>query len=217
VNYGFGYFGHGYEGGYWRDRTFYYNRSVNNVNITNVHIYNKTVVNNTYVNRVSYNGGRGGINARQNGLKSRRCTSGILNLRMQMQHERAASGNQISGVGESWAVAVAATSGLRIQSRRASTRRWSSKPTENRSFEIGAERIGPWKTAALKTATSRGAEFGRGVQRKRPRPENRVRTMLPGNVDRFGNGGQHRALGGKKMVIHENAPREIKEARPGGT
>jgi hypothetical protein len=63
VTYGFGYFGSGYEGGYWRDRHFYYNRTVNNVNITTVHIYNKTVINNVTVNRISYNGGRGGIKA----------------------------------------------------------------------------------------------------------------------------------------------------------
>ncbi|HET9330942.1 MAG TPA: hypothetical protein VFO23_10480, partial [Steroidobacteraceae bacterium] len=65
INYGFGYTGRGYEGGYWRDRNFYYNRSVNNVtnvNITNV--YNKTViVNNTTVNRVSFNGGQEGVRA----------------------------------------------------------------------------------------------------------------------------------------------------------
>ena len=63
INYGFGYFGTGYEGGYWRDRHFFYNRSVNNVTITNVHIYNRTV-NNVTVNRIAYNGGHGGINAR---------------------------------------------------------------------------------------------------------------------------------------------------------
>jgi hypothetical protein len=65
VNYGYGYPGHGYEGGYWRDRQFYYNRSVNNVSdvhITNV--YNRTVVNNVTVNRVSYAGGPGGVSAR---------------------------------------------------------------------------------------------------------------------------------------------------------
>jgi hypothetical protein len=65
VNYGFGYPGHGYEGGYWRDRDFYYNRTVNNiadVHVTNV--YSKTVVNNVTVNRVSYVGGTGGIVAR---------------------------------------------------------------------------------------------------------------------------------------------------------
>lgn len=64
VNYGFGYVGNGYEGGYWNHGVFAYNRSVNNVNITNVHnVYNKTVIVNNY-NRVSYNGGTGGVQAR---------------------------------------------------------------------------------------------------------------------------------------------------------
>jgi WXXGXW repeat (2 copies) len=65
VNYGYGYGGMGYEGGYWRGRDFYYNRSVSNIN--NIHVtnvYNKTVINNVTVNRVSFNGGNGGINAR---------------------------------------------------------------------------------------------------------------------------------------------------------
>ena len=65
VNYGFGYFGHGYEGGYWNHNHFYYNRSVNNVNVTNIHnTYNRSVSYNRDSSRVSYNGGRGGINAR---------------------------------------------------------------------------------------------------------------------------------------------------------
>src|SRR5581483_8686957 len=58
INYGYGYNGHGYEGGYWNHGALYYNRSVNNIstttNVTNV--YNKTVINNTTTN-VSYNGG----------------------------------------------------------------------------------------------------------------------------------------------------------------
>jgi len=66
INYGFGYTGVGYGGGYWRDRTFVYNRSVTNVNVTVVHnTYNQTVVNNNVsVNRISYNGGAGGIATR---------------------------------------------------------------------------------------------------------------------------------------------------------
>jgi len=65
VNYGFGYTGVGYAGGYWRGRNFFYNRSVNNVNVTNItNVYNRTVVNNVNVTRVSYNGGPGGMNAR---------------------------------------------------------------------------------------------------------------------------------------------------------
>jgi WXXGXW repeat (2 copies) len=64
INYGFGYVGRGYEGGYWNRDVFSYNRAVNNVNVNVIHnVYNHTVVNNT-MNRISYNGGRGGINAR---------------------------------------------------------------------------------------------------------------------------------------------------------
>jgi len=65
VNYGFGYTGVGYAGGYWRGRNFFYNRSVSNINVTNItNVYNRTVVNNVNVTRVSYNGGPGGVNAR---------------------------------------------------------------------------------------------------------------------------------------------------------
>jgi len=60
INYGFGYTGVGFQGGYWRGREFFYNRAVTNVNIVNVHnVYHTTVINN--VTRVSYNGGAGGI------------------------------------------------------------------------------------------------------------------------------------------------------------
>jgi hypothetical protein len=65
VNYGFGYGGVGFEGGYWNHGVFAYNRSVTNVNVTVIHnTYNKTVVvNNTTVDRTSFNGGTGGIQA----------------------------------------------------------------------------------------------------------------------------------------------------------
>ena len=62
VNYGFGYFGRGYEGGYWDHGGFHYNRACNHIGndirITNV--YNRSV-NFVTVNHASYNGGRGGI------------------------------------------------------------------------------------------------------------------------------------------------------------
>jgi hypothetical protein len=64
VNYGFGYTGTGYEGGYWRNDRFFYNSAVNNisnnVNITNV--YSRTVVMNA-ASRASFNG-PGGVTAR---------------------------------------------------------------------------------------------------------------------------------------------------------
>jgi hypothetical protein len=65
VNYGFGYGGAGYEGGYWNNGVFAYNRTVNNfggVAITNV--YNKTVIVNNNVSRTSFNGGAGGTTVR---------------------------------------------------------------------------------------------------------------------------------------------------------
>ena len=64
VNYGFGYAGLGYEGGYWRDGRFFYNRTVNNFGgVSIVNVYNKTViVNNTA--RTSFNGGPNGIQVR---------------------------------------------------------------------------------------------------------------------------------------------------------
>ena len=61
VNYGYGYGGVGYQGGYWDHGRFSYNRSVNNVyNVRNVQVYNSRV---TYNNttRVSYSGGVGGV------------------------------------------------------------------------------------------------------------------------------------------------------------
>src|SRR5580704_12334418 len=91
VNYGYGFTGNGYEGGYWRNQQFYYNRSVNNIHITNVNVYNKTVVNNVTVNRVSYNGGNGGINARptanqEAAMRGRHVEA----TNLQVQHEQAA-------------------------------------------------------------------------------------------------------------------------------
>ena len=68
IDYGFGYIGIGYFGGYWSGNHFYYNTAVNRVN-PDVHtIYQRPVVyNNVHYgvqprNRVSYNGGHGGIN-----------------------------------------------------------------------------------------------------------------------------------------------------------
>jgi hypothetical protein len=46
VNYGFGYGGVGYEGGYWQNGAFSYNTSVNNIDVSTFHnTYEKTVSN----------------------------------------------------------------------------------------------------------------------------------------------------------------------------
>jgi hypothetical protein len=64
INYGFGYVGVGYEGGYWRGGAFVYNTEVNRVNTTIIHNTYRRSVEARSNTRVSYNGGRGGIDAR---------------------------------------------------------------------------------------------------------------------------------------------------------
>jgi hypothetical protein len=63
IDYGYGYFGHGYEGGRWDHGHFFYNTAVNHVDPHVIHnVYNTRV--NENASHVSYNGGNGGINER---------------------------------------------------------------------------------------------------------------------------------------------------------
>jgi hypothetical protein len=70
IDYGFGYIGIGYFGGYWNGNHFYYNRAVTHVGGGIRNVYNRPVEYNNVRygaqprNRVSYNGGRGGLNVR---------------------------------------------------------------------------------------------------------------------------------------------------------
>ncbi|MGH8427011.1 MAG: YXWGXW repeat-containing protein [Gammaproteobacteria bacterium] len=60
INYGYGYPGRGYYGGYWHQNHFYYNRILVNVNVRNVYVYSQPVPRQYRGPRVSYNGGKGG-------------------------------------------------------------------------------------------------------------------------------------------------------------
>ena len=63
INYGYGYFGRGYEGGRWENGHFFYNSAVNRVDRNSIHnVYEARVSENN--NRVSFNGGSGGISVR---------------------------------------------------------------------------------------------------------------------------------------------------------
>ena len=65
INYGFGYLGFGYEGGYWNAGRFFYNRAYNHIDarvVHNVYNYHANVrVNN--LTRQSYRGGPNGVQA----------------------------------------------------------------------------------------------------------------------------------------------------------
>ena len=95
VNYGFGYAGLGFVGGFWQGGVFSYNRAVTNVNVNVVHnTYTKTVVNNVTVNNVSYNGGSGGVTAQPNAQEQAAAHEAhVAPTQEQMRHEHAASTN----------------------------------------------------------------------------------------------------------------------------
>jgi hypothetical protein len=94
INYGFGYFGDGFEGGRWDHDRFFYNRAVSNVNITEIHNVYNTTVNVREVTHVSYNGGEGGINARPTGEQERASHERhIPPVSAQNQHAQSARGN----------------------------------------------------------------------------------------------------------------------------
>jgi hypothetical protein len=96
INYGFGYMGVGFAGGYWRGHDFLYNTAVvrvNNVHIRNVYVDRTIVERNTIVNerRVSFNGGHDGIRY-QPRPEERRAMSErhMAETSMQMHHIEAA-------------------------------------------------------------------------------------------------------------------------------
>jgi hypothetical protein len=94
INYGFGYFGVGFQGGRWDNGHFFYNRAVSNVNITNIHnVYNTTIVDNN-VSHVSFNGGNGGIIARATPQEEAAARDRhIPPVAVQTQHAQAARAN----------------------------------------------------------------------------------------------------------------------------
>jgi hypothetical protein len=94
VNYGFGYGGIGFAGGFWNHGVFNYNRSVTNVGGAKLVTYNKTVIITHNAGHASFNGGPGGIAARptpQEEAAGREPHSPATGL--QAQHENAAAGN----------------------------------------------------------------------------------------------------------------------------
>lgn len=92
IDYGFGYFGHGYQGGRWNSGHFDYNLAMNRIDPATVHnTYNVPVV--ETVNHVSYQGGKGGVSAAP--LEDELAVASARGIRIppstaQVQHEWAA-------------------------------------------------------------------------------------------------------------------------------
>ncbi|MGA9903223.1 MAG: YXWGXW repeat-containing protein, partial [Terriglobales bacterium] len=177
VNYGYGYGGQGYEGGYWRNNEFSYNRSVNNVNVTEIHnTYEKTVINERAGNTVSYNGGSGGITARPTAAEEtashERHTSATS---AQTGHQQAASKNHellesvnhgkppiaaTSKPGELTGKGVIAANGAAAENKASENKAAATSSNENKAAEnkAAATRSNENKAAENKAATTRSNE-----------------------------------------------------------
>ena len=94
IDYGFGYFGHGYDGGRWENGHFFYNTAVNRVDANTFHnVYNTRVEESN--NHVGYNGGSGGISARASSQEETAARGRQVGpVEAQTQHEWSAHNNQ---------------------------------------------------------------------------------------------------------------------------
>jgi WXXGXW repeat (2 copies) len=90
IDYGFGYTGVGYQGGYWQNNQFFYNTAVNNLAGAQVaNTYARAVP--AAASHVSFNGGSGGITARPTGAQIAERTHATPPTAEQTQHQQMAS------------------------------------------------------------------------------------------------------------------------------
>jgi len=95
VNYGYGYHGVGYQGGYWHGDHFYYNRAVNNFGGYHVsNVYSRPIAN-VPASHVSFNGGAGGIVAHASPAELRAVhEQHVAFTGAQREHENVARGDE---------------------------------------------------------------------------------------------------------------------------
>ncbi len=165
IDYGFGYFGHGFYGGRWDRDRFYYNTAVVRVNETVIHnVYvDRTVIRNVNIvnnNHVSYNGGQGGINARPT-PEEERASQGRHFPPAQAQLERrqmARSNPEMRASANQGRPAIAAT----------------ARPTEFKGSGVVPARAAgaPYHPPANRGSGRPGNEPGAGGETARPAPPN---------------------------------------------
>src|ERR1700723_1562780 len=171
VNYGYGYGGSGYQGGYWRDNHFSYNRSVNNFGGRNFSNHYSKRVGVSTSSHGSFNGGRRGISARPTAAQETFArASHTPATAMQTSQQRAAGGNHemlasvnhgrpavaaTSKPGEFSGRGVVAARGAPAANRASETKATENKAAENRATE---NRTAETKATANKAAESKATE-----------------------------------------------------------
>jgi len=201
INYGFGYTGYGYHGGYWNHNHFYYNRYVNRIAGRRFrHVYRRRVDNHFRGRRVSYNGGRGGINARP--------------TRRQLAAER---GRRFGPVG------------AQLRQRRFARRDPAQRARRNhgRPGVAATRRPGAFRGRDVVRATRAGAPYrepsrrtrGREFQRRAPDRANNHRGFRSSGSSRNAQPNRRRETrapvqrGPERHVNRNNSPRNYQRAR----
>jgi hypothetical protein len=213
VNYGFGYTGVGYQGGYWHGGAFFYNRSVANFgNVNIVNVYNAPVqVHET--TRVSFNGGQGGLRA-QPSVDERRAMSEhhIAPTGMQMQQmQRARSMPELHAKQNGGRPQVLTTARAGDFSHPGPGAGLHNHP-QNQDHGAGPQlHQGPPSQSAGAGPAMRGPEHredGAGpAMRGGPPPQSREQTQPRDQVQ------PHDQVQQREAVQHEQAPRP-QEGRP---
>ncbi len=157
INYGFGYTGYGYWGGYWRGRAFYYNRAVTNINARRITTVYDRRVTRYNARRTGYNGGPGGIRLRPTAAqlaaeRQRRFAP----IAIQRQHElKARSNPRLRAAVNHGRPAIAATS-----------------------------RPGVFTGRGVVRASRAGAQYRAAPRTRAVRPNTRARTPNTGRYER---------------------------------
>jgi chemotaxis protein histidine kinase CheA len=186
INYGFGYTGRGFYGGYWQGGSFNYNRAVMNVNTRYVrNVYDRHVTNYTS-GRTSYNGGPRGLSVRptaseQVALRQRKMQA----VPAQVQREREAAANRAQFASENRGRPAAAAAESRpIEGRNEAPAREaptaSARPEEREQPAIQHERAREKQAprAAPAPEARRNQEAQHEVERA-PQPQPRAMVSRP--------------------------------------
>ncbi|HEV8258989.1 MAG TPA: YXWGXW repeat-containing protein [Casimicrobiaceae bacterium] len=206
INYGFGYFGVGYHGGYWRNGVFNYNTAVNNINVTYIrNVYNAPAAANTNTSRVSFNGGTGGIVATPTAAERLAAHDRHQSwTQAQVRHERAASTDraQLASVNRGVPSVTATSRPGAFREQNAAAVRGGGGG--NREARI--ERAGPQGQSAVNAGPPRGnrearierggppPSAGGGPPQNMARPQNVAQPQgqtQPQGQPRGGRGGEH--------------------------
>lgn len=149
IDYGFGYPGRGYYGAYWNRGTVAYNINVTNVDRTRVHEVYNFAVPNYRRGRVSYNAGRGGINAAptaQESAVARDPRTPALQAQTQQAREALSNRGQSAAAGRPAALVIARplATNYRAPAERppAEAMRAIARPGEARPAMPANERVG---------------------------------------------------------------------------